>query len=108
MTQEEAVAVVGVLQNIDWTAVTEAVVSGFSDTTADSAAMNSIENAIAPELSKIILAAAGAELASFVPFIGPFLLPALGLAVANFKGGDPDPMHDAQLTQHRGGRNYGG
>lgn len=93
---------------VDWASVAEAVASDFTDTVADKAAEVSLEalaEKLAPIIAPYVLAAVGAN---FIPIVGqliPLLIPLIGVAVFNFQGGDPDPIHDAQTTLSRSGRN---
>jgi hypothetical protein len=92
--------------NVDWLAIAHAIASGFADKNADEAAEKSLEelaSELAPIIAPYLTAAVGASL---VPVLGlaPLLVPAITLAVAEFKGGDPDPEIDANAYSGCGGR----
>lgn len=93
--------------NVDWLAIASAIASGFADKKADEAAEKSLEelaSVLAPIIAPYVL---GALSASMVPGLGvlvPLIVPALAIAVVEYKGGEPDPENDANAYSGRGGR----
>ncbi len=92
--------------NVDWLAIAEAIASRFADSKADEAAEKSLEelaSELAPIIAPYMIAAIGS---SMIPGLGlvSLLVPALALAVIEFKGGDRDPEVDANAYEGRGGR----
>ena len=91
---------------VDWLAIAEALASHFEDRAADEAAERSIEDLageVAPILAPYLLTALGA---SMTPGVGlmALVVPALALAIIEYKGGDADPERDANAYRGRGGR----
>ena len=92
--------------NVDWLAIASAIASRFADKKADEAAEKSLEelaSVLAPIIAPYLVAAIGASL---IPMAGliPLLVPALAIAVLEYKGGEPDPENDANAYSGRGGR----
>jgi len=99
-------ALIKAAAKVDWLAIAEAVGSHFKDQAADEKAEQSVEELVAeaaPIVAPYVLAALGS---SAIPGMGVAMLivPALALAVFEFKGGDPDPEVDANAYHGRGGR----
>jgi hypothetical protein len=91
---------------IDWLAIAEAIASRFTDEKADQAAACSVEELVAkaaPIVAPYVLSALGAALTP-LGSAAMLIVPALALAVFEFKGGDADPEVDANAYSGRGGR----
>lgn len=105
VTPAQIKALLGVLQNVDWADAAEAVASGFQDIKADEAIAGNLFELVAPILAPYIIAAVGVDAIPIVGQLVPLLIPTIALAAANFRGGDPDPVHDAQTGP--GPQNHG-
>jgi hypothetical protein len=99
VTAAQIEALMKTLSKIDWKDALLAVSSGFADKAADEALAENVFDVIAPILAPYIIAAVGLEAIPGLGLLLPLLAPAIALAVMNFQGGDPDPIHDAQTTR---------
>jgi hypothetical protein len=91
---------------VDWLAIAQALASHFNDQAADEAAERSIEDLareVAPVVAPYLLSALGASMGPGFGLIA-LVVPALALAIVEFKGGDADPERDANAYSGRGGR----
>ncbi len=88
-----------IASKIDWLSIAEAIVSGFADKSTQTS-LDQLAKELAPLFAPALISAVGA---SAVPILGqlmPLLAPAIATAVLDYRGGDPDPMHDAQITHN--------
>jgi hypothetical protein len=91
---------------VDWLAIAEALASHFEDKAADEAAARSVEDLageVAPIVAPYLLSALGASMAPGLGLVA-LVVPALALAIVEYKGGDADPERDANAYDGRGGR----
>ena len=97
ITAAEIDALLGVLKGVDWGDAQIAVASRFANLSADEAVAESLFDIAAPVLAPYLIAAAGLSAIPGLGLLTPLLLPTIAIAAANFRGGDPDPTHDAQM-----------